>query len=302
MCWLNEQIEQYMSLEYMANMPAFVVQLDKDGYMPLDYLLSQTSLRELDVDQEMIISVIQSMDTLNLSPDHLGVRISLPIARNTIIIRDLPKDFTESSLRELLSSFPVDAIKEEVANSWFVTLGSDEAAIQACDYLQSLDHFPQPVKARVKSEFYMKVLMKKLQGVKSSVEPSPSELDVPYQMQFQAPISSSSSSSSISASTSTTTTSTPPRRRRLSIAAKPFSPANLSSSAPIPTPMSNSTSFPVESNPMMTSMSEMPAMTAMPEMPLLSRLSLHEEVDDLMQKLGACWDDPLMKSNPIEYV
>ena len=95
------QIGHWMSLEHLANNPTFVAKLDNDGYMPLSFLLSQTPLRDLEVDFDILLSVIRSMSSLSLSPDELGVRISLPVARNTIIIRDVPKESTETTIREL---------------------------------------------------------------------------------------------------------------------------------------------------------------------------------------------------------
>ena len=257
--------------------------------MPLSFLLSQTPLRDLEVDFDILLSVIRSMDSLSLSPDELGVRISLPISRNTIIIRDAPKDSTETSIRELLSAFPIEVVKQEVANSWFVTFSSEDYAVKACSYLQSLSHLPHPIKARVKSEFYMKVLMKQLQAVKNKSDSSPSsEMD----MQFSySPVTVATASTTSTASTASTAskmsmngnevmntaggeTETPQRRRKLSIAAKPFNPSNLPA-----------TSLPMQS----TSDSS-----------LVSRLSLHEGVDDVMQNLGSCWDDPLLKNHSIK--
>ena len=129
----------------------------------------------------------------------------------------------------------------------------------------------------------MKVLMKQLQAIKSkSNYPPTSEMNM--QFSYSSTTAYPTSGASIAPATNTNgdemaatiggETGTPQRKRKLSIAAKPFNPANLPA-----------TSIPMQST---------------PDPSLISRLSLHEGVDDVMQKLGSCWDDPLLKNHSIE--
>ena len=154
-----------MSLEFMANTPTFVSKLDNDGYLPISYLTSQKSIKDSKLDNNTIIGIIRSIDSLSLSPDNTGVRISLPVARKTLILRDIPDDVTESRIRDLFSGFTVECIKKEIANSWFVTFDSEESALRAFSFVQESTFSSQPIKARVKSEFYMKVFLKRLRSV-----------------------------------------------------------------------------------------------------------------------------------------
>ena len=159
------QIERYMTLEFMADTPTFVAKLDNEGYLPVSYLTSQKSIKDYGLDESTIIEIIKSINTLSIAPDNTGVRISLPVARKTIILRDIPEDTSESVIRSLLPGFEIECIKKEVANSWFITLDSEESAVRACELIQGQSLFNRPIKARVKSEFYMKVFMKRLQSV-----------------------------------------------------------------------------------------------------------------------------------------
>ena len=154
-----------MSLEFMADTPTFVSKLDNDGYLPISYLTSQKSIKDSKLDNDTIIEIIRSIDSLSLSPDNTGVRISLPVARKTLILREIPDDVTESRIRDLFSGFTVECIKKEIANSWFVTFDSEESALQAFTFAQQSSFSSHPIRARVKSEFYMKVFLKRLRSV-----------------------------------------------------------------------------------------------------------------------------------------
>ena len=135
----------------MADTPTFVAKLDNEGYLPVSYLTSQKSIKDYGLDESTIIEIIKSINTLSIAPDNTGVRISLPVARKTIILRDIPEDTSESVIRSLLPGFEIECIKKEVANSWFITLDSEESAVRACELIQGQSLFNRPIKARVKS-------------------------------------------------------------------------------------------------------------------------------------------------------
>ena len=155
----------------MADTPTFVSKLDNEGYMPLSYLVSLPSLECFGVSIPELVDVISKMEALSLSSDNKGVRISLPVARKTLIIRDTPEGTTEDTIRSLLPEFTIESIKEEIGRSWFVTLLSEEEASRAIALLQTMTIGEQPIKARIKSEFYMKVFMRRLQTVMATTKP-----------------------------------------------------------------------------------------------------------------------------------
>lgn len=51
--------------------------LDNDGYLPISYLTSQKSIKDSKLDNNTIIGIIRSIDSLSLSPDNTG-RSDLP--------------------------------------------------------------------------------------------------------------------------------------------------------------------------------------------------------------------------------
>lgn len=155
----------------MADTPTFVSKLDNEGYMPLSYLVSLPSLECFGVSIPELVDVISKMEALSISSDNKGVRISLPVARKTLIIRDTPEGTTEDTIRSLLPEFTIESIKEEIGRSWFVTLLSEEEASRAIALLQTMTIGEQPIKARIKSEFYMKVFMRRLQTVMATTKP-----------------------------------------------------------------------------------------------------------------------------------
>ena len=154
----------------MADTPSFVSKLDNDGYMPLMYLASLPSIQCFHLSSSELIDIISTIDALSLSPDNKGVRISLPVARKTLIIRDTPEGTNEDVIRSLLPEFMIESIREEIGHSWFVTLSNEEEVSTAITKLQSMTLDGQPVKARVKSEFYMKVFMRRLQTVMATTK------------------------------------------------------------------------------------------------------------------------------------
>ena len=177
-----------MSVRYMANNPSFVSKLDEDGYMSLDYLLSLPDFQQLVIIEEDLVDIIPSIPSLSLSPDKKGVRISLPVARKTVIIRDSAETTTEESIRSLLSSFSIECVKKEIGNSWFITLSSEEEAHQMVEYLSLHPLDGKLVKSRIKAEFYLKELMKNMEGLKTSTKFSVSATPfVPKTVSYEAP-------------------------------------------------------------------------------------------------------------------
>lgn len=67
--------------------------------MPLSYLVSLPSLECFGVSIPELVDVVSKMEALSLSSDNKGVRISLPVARKTLIIRDTPEGTTEDTIQ-----------------------------------------------------------------------------------------------------------------------------------------------------------------------------------------------------------
>lgn len=126
--------------------------------MPLTFLLSQPSLRDSSV---QLIELLNACPEYSLSEDNTMVRLVIPIERRTVILRDVPEQATEEDMARLVKD-PTVVIKKEVANSWFLQYPNEEKAMKAIPVLQASSILGEPVKARIKSEFYKKELLKQV--------------------------------------------------------------------------------------------------------------------------------------------
>lgn len=138
---------------------------------------------ELHVSLQEIVDAIKSSTKLSLSPDGSSVRLNIPVERKTLILRDVPAEVTEKEIRELLSQFDVKQLKREVDSIWFVVFESEDSALHALEALQSKSLGGQPVKVRVKSEFYKKELLRRIDQLrpphKMSCDAAPFESTAP---------------------------------------------------------------------------------------------------------------------------
>lgn len=113
-----------------------------------------------------IVDFLQACPAYSLSEDETRVRLNLSIERKTIILRDIPEDATEQELREVVPEWEILNIRKEVANNWFLQFATEEIALQAIACLQKATFRGEPIKARVKSEFYKKELLKQVMTCK----------------------------------------------------------------------------------------------------------------------------------------
>ena len=129
--------------------------------MPVSYLekVINRSYKEL-------VEFLSDCPSYSLNEDETGVRIHLPIERRTIILRDIPDDVTEQELRELIPEREIISLRKEVANSWFLQFATEEITLQVISQLQQTTLRGEMIKARVKSEFYKKELLKQVNACK----------------------------------------------------------------------------------------------------------------------------------------
>lgn len=126
--------------------------------MPLSFLLNQPSLQD---SSSQLIELLNACPEYSLSQDNSMVRLAIPVERRTVILRDIPEQATEEDVARLVQD-PTVTIKKEVANSWFLQYPNEEKAMKAISVLQTSSLLGEPVKARMKSEFYKKELMKQV--------------------------------------------------------------------------------------------------------------------------------------------
>ena len=172
-----------MSLESFAKDRSLLDRLNEDGYMSVEFLLAYPSIMELHVSLQEIVDAIKSSTKLSLSSDGSFVRLNIPVERKTLILRDVHAEVTEKEIRELLSQFDVKQLKREVESIWFVVFDNEDSALHALEALQSKSLGGQPVKVRVKSEFYKKELLRRIDQLrpphKMSCDAAPFESTAP---------------------------------------------------------------------------------------------------------------------------
>lgn len=157
-----------MSLEYFSQNIDILDNLNEEGFLPIAYLLALPSFLELKASVDDVVNAALESTTLDVSSDRTSVRFVIPVERKTIIVRDVPDDVTEEEIRKILDGFPVVGMKKEVASSWFITFPDETMALSALTHLHSQSLRGQPVKARVKSEFYRKELLHRIHDYEQS--------------------------------------------------------------------------------------------------------------------------------------
>lgn len=162
-------MEKILSVSSFFENPELIENLNEEGFMPIAYLLALPSFQSLTACVDDIVNAALESTVLDVSSDKTSIRFAIPVERKTIIIRDTPKDVKEEDVRSILEGFPITGLKQEVGSSWFITFPDEATALAALSYLHSQRLHDQPVKARVKSEFYRKALASRMKEYEESL-------------------------------------------------------------------------------------------------------------------------------------
>ena len=162
-------MEKILSVSSFFENPELVENLNEEGFMPIAYLLALPSFQSLTACVDDIVNAALESTVLDVSSDKTSIRFAIPVERKTIIVRDTPEDVKEEDVRSILEGFPITGLKQEVGSSWFITFPDEATALAALSYLHSQRLHDQPVKARVKSEFYRKALASRMKEYEESL-------------------------------------------------------------------------------------------------------------------------------------
>jgi hypothetical protein len=128
-------------------------QMNAQRYISLDAVLSLPSIRSITDSRDVLVAAIASSQQLALDEARLMVRpTNLKVERVTLIVRDLPADYTIATIKGLFPTTPVASASLELGNNWFVTFASEDACMAAALYLRSQTLDGKPFQFRVKSE------------------------------------------------------------------------------------------------------------------------------------------------------
>ena len=132
---LQSQVEYYFSSENLQNDPYLVSQMNSEKYVPISLVASFPKISALTTDVATVArsvagSVVCSVDATGtlIKPKSLKFQ-----ERNTIILRNL-KNAVESDIRNLfeeIGKVVVSCKFEDIGNTWFVTMGSEEIAVES---------------------------------------------------------------------------------------------------------------------------------------------------------------------------
>jgi len=127
--------------------------MNAQRYISLDAVLSLPSIKSLTDSRDVLVAAILPSQQLALDEARLMVRpTNLKVERVTIIVRDLPADYTIATIKDLFPTTPVVSASLELGNNWFVTFASEDACMAAALYLRSQTLGGKPFQFRVKSE------------------------------------------------------------------------------------------------------------------------------------------------------
>ena len=152
---IKYQVEFYFSQQNLNRDRYMQEQMNEEGYIPIKTIANFKQVKRLTSSLDLILQAIanSSICTINESRDMIKASWKRP-ARTTIIIREAGDNVTESDIRDLLegTEFKINSIRSDVAQTWFVSMDSEEDAKSALLYIIGKTLNGQRIKARLKSE------------------------------------------------------------------------------------------------------------------------------------------------------
>lgn len=92
---LVSQIEYIFSREYLSGDYSIVSQMNGDLFLSLPFVYELTHFKNLTTDTNAILEALQSSNKVVLDLAAQRVRPNFKLQRNTIILRDIPSEYTE---------------------------------------------------------------------------------------------------------------------------------------------------------------------------------------------------------------
>lgn len=152
---IRYQVEFYFSQQNLNRDTYMQEQMDDEGYIPIKTIANFKQVKRLTTSLDLILQAIgnSSICTINETGDMIKASWKRP-ARTTIIIREAGDNVSETDIRDLLegTDFKIVSVRSDVAQTWFVTMDSEDDAKNALLYIIGKTLNGQRIKARLKSE------------------------------------------------------------------------------------------------------------------------------------------------------
>jgi len=157
---IQKQVEYYFSKQNLANDVYLVSQMDAQMFVPLDIIASFKGVQRLTMDSALIMSAVKTSKALLL--DETGpfpkMRPNVTSERSTLILREVPSATPQEEVKALFGEHAaeIDTIRSEIGDNWYVNFTGEPAAMVALEHLQKQTFNDQPVRARIKSESFIR--------------------------------------------------------------------------------------------------------------------------------------------------
>mmetsp|Transcript_70755 Transcript_70755/g.166850 ORF Transcript_70755/g.166850 Transcript_70755/m.166850 type:complete len:386 (+) Transcript_70755:145-1302(+) len=160
---IQKQIEYYFSKENLQGDSYLVSHMDPQLFVPVNIIAGFKQLKALTADSELLLDVIRTSEKVTLDESGTKIRPNFQHKRNTLILRDIPK---ETPVEEVAALFKGEGcpkveesmIRPDVLNTWFVTFEEEDVTLQALNFLRTQKFGGKPVRCAVKSENILKSL------------------------------------------------------------------------------------------------------------------------------------------------
>eukprot|EP01122_Echinamoeba_exundans_P008740 TRINITY_DN2959_c0_g1_i1.p1 TRINITY_DN2959_c0_g1~~TRINITY_DN2959_c0_g1_i1.p1 ORF type:complete len:662 (+),score=200.86 TRINITY_DN2959_c0_g1_i1:143-2128(+) len=157
---LLNQIDYTFSREYLSTDYSIVSQMNGDLFLPLSFVYELPYFKQLTTDTAAILDALKSSSKVVLDLAASLVRPNFKLQRNTIILRDIPSEYTDKEVRGLFDDEKITSqitdVKKDIENTWFVTLASEDVTMDAFLHVRQKKINGNPVQGRVKSENLLK--------------------------------------------------------------------------------------------------------------------------------------------------
>lgn len=151
---VRTQVEYYFSKENLRTDSFLQSKMDSQNAAPLATVMGFPKIMALTRDPQVVIKSLESSHIVALVDGKIKPKGS---GRSTIILREIPSNSSEESIREIFNysgAKPICSIRSEIGDTWFVTMESEEDAKDTIMDLKlkkrCFDNVP--VKARLKTD------------------------------------------------------------------------------------------------------------------------------------------------------
>jgi hypothetical protein len=114
-------------------------------------------MKTLTEDVSSIVEAVKSSKQVSLDETGTKIKPNFTIARNTVILRDIPSSTPEEEVKGLFSDKnPPLSVRSDIGDTWFVVFETDELALEALEYIRTKTFRDKPIHARIKSDNLLK--------------------------------------------------------------------------------------------------------------------------------------------------